>query len=412
MALVTDEKRSLFQTYAAEFETKYLLEPTGQQHIAAYKKEAEEVIRYWSEIKKAKQEGKRITDLVLEKLLPYSNTRHNREKGYRISITPAITKDLKKWFESAGWQQHDNWDNVANAIYELVYGLVEEHDWSCLKRFEANESVSRGIKAGFITPTLHFLDARYRIITGKTIDTVNHLLGATTIGRDLSNYREHLEIINQALAQLQIPLFEDADTFDAFCHWMCDKRLGGYARYEGPVGPEENEGSREGEDGGPTRLEEDVEPRNHWEAVYYLIKIGNLLGYKTYASDPTRIAFGKKLGDLAALTEVPIILKSAPGISRVDVIWFRPTPPFFFFEVEDGGTMRDALLRLYNAIAFDARFFIVSPVGNRSKFQNWVATEPFREYEERYNFRTYPEVFEFYKEVVEFIAMRERFLRL
>ncbi len=89
-----------------------------------YEKEREEVIRFWSEVKKAKQEGKRITDLVLEKLLPYSNICHNREKGYRISVAPAITKDIRKWFENVGWQQPDNWDNVANAIYDLVYGVV------------------------------------------------------------------------------------------------------------------------------------------------------------------------------------------------------------------------------------------------------------------------------------------------
>jgi len=113
MSLITDEKRSLFHSYASEFEKNYLLEPAGQRHLALYRKEKDEVTRFWAEIKKAKQAGKQITDLVLQKLLPYSNTRHNREKNYRISVAPAITKDLMKWFENAGWQQHDNWDNVA-----------------------------------------------------------------------------------------------------------------------------------------------------------------------------------------------------------------------------------------------------------------------------------------------------------
>ena len=87
-------------------------------------------------------------------------------------------------------------------------------------------------------------------------------------------------------------------------------------------------------------------------------------------------------------------------------------PPFILFEVEDGGTMRDALHRLYNTMAFDARFVIVSPLQNRSKFEKWVKTAPFKEYEERYNFRTYSELFDFYKEIVKFTSMRERFLRV
>lgn len=403
MALITDEKCSLFQSYASEFEKRYLLEPAGQRHIAMYKREREEVIQFWSEIKKAKQEGKQITDVVLEKLLPYSNTRHNREKGYRISVAPAITKDLRKWFKARGWQQ--NWDNVANAIYELVYGLIEEGDWSSLVAFEENQLVSKGIKAGFITPTFYFLNPQYRIINSKTIDTINFLLDRNAIDRDLSRYKEYLETINQALEELGVPLLEDSDVFDAFCHWMCDKRLGGYARFEKePEGLEEE---------GPTVFEEEEnEPQNHWEAIYYLVKAGNLLGFKTYVADPSRRAFGRKLGETATLTEVPPILKSAPEVSRVDVIWYRSMPPFFLFEVEEGGTMREALHRLYNAMAFDARFFIVSPIRNRNKFEKWVKTAPFKEFEERYDFRTYSELFDFYKEVVKFTSMRERFLRL
>ena len=199
MALVTDEKHSLFQSYASEFEKRYLLEPAGQRHLAMYKKERHEVAQFWSEIKRAKQEGNQITDLVLEKLLPYSNTRHNREKGYRISVAPAIIKDLRKFFENAGWQQPDNWDNVANAIYELVYGLIERGDWHSLEVFEENQLVSRGIKAGFITPTFYFLNPQYRIINKKTIDTINFLLDRNAIGRDLSHYKEYLEIINEVL---------------------------------------------------------------------------------------------------------------------------------------------------------------------------------------------------------------------
>ncbi len=406
MSLITEEKRSLFHSYASEFEKSYLLEPAGQKHLALYKKERDEVSQFWTEIKRIKQEGKQITALVLQKLLPYSNTRHNREMNYRISVAPAITKDLRKWFENVGWQQHDNWDNVANAIYDLVYGLIEEGNWDSLIEFEKNQQMSRGIKAGFITPTFYFLNPQYRIINNKTIDTINFLLGRNAIDRNLSHYKEYLETINQALEELGIPLFDDADVFDAFCHWMCDRRLGGYARIEKPAEEPEEE-----EEGRPV-FEDEIEPQNHWEAIYYIVKAGNLLGFKTYVADPSKIAFEKKLGEIATLAEVPPILKSAPEISRVDVIWYKSVPPFFLFEVEDGGTMREALHRLYNAMAFDARFFIVSPIHNLSKFEKWVTTAPFKEFEKRYNFRTYSDLFDFYKEVVKFTSMRERFLRL
>ncbi|MGZ8847294.1 MAG: hypothetical protein ACXW3C_12605, partial [Pyrinomonadaceae bacterium] len=155
-----------------------MLEPAGQRHKAAYGKERTEVLQFWSDIKAAKVAGRDVTEQVLTKLLPYSNTTHNREKGYRISIAPAITKDLRKWFENAGWQESDNWDHVANAIYDVVFQVVENANWEALVSFEANQKVSRGIKSGFLTPTLYFLDsARFRIVNSKTIDTFNFLLG-------------------------------------------------------------------------------------------------------------------------------------------------------------------------------------------------------------------------------------------
>ena len=143
MIVVTNEKHSLFNSYAAEFEKNYLLEPAGQKHLSLYKKEREEVRRYWAEIKKAKQEGRQITDIILQKLLPYSNTPHNREKNYRISVAPAIIRDLKKWFENKGWQHPDNWDSVANALFDLFYRLIEKGDWDSLVKFENNEQASK-----------------------------------------------------------------------------------------------------------------------------------------------------------------------------------------------------------------------------------------------------------------------------
>ncbi len=409
MELVSDEKRALFHSYAITFENNYLLDSIGQQHLAVYEREREDVVRFWAETKKARQVGEPITALVLEKLLPYANTPHNRRKGYRISVAPAITRDLRKWFENAGWQRSDNWDSVASSIYQLVYDLIENEDWSSLARFEKDPSVSRGIKAGFITPTFYFLNSRYRIVNNKTIDTVNFLLGRNAIGRDLSNYRDYLTTIDESIEELDIGILKDADVFDAFCHWMCDKRLGGYARIEKtPEAPPEPPDEEEG----PPRFDKETVPQNHWEAIYYIVKAGNLLGFRTYVADTSRDAYGTKLGSLATLLDVPTILKSAPEISRVDVIWYKPTPPFFFFEVEDGGTMREALHRLYNAMAFDARFFIVSPIDNRSKFEKWVTTAPFKEYEDRYNFRTYLDLFDFYQEAMKFTATHKRFLRL
>ncbi len=391
--------------YAAQFEEEYLLQPDGQKHHEAYSTEREEVSKYWDEIKKAKKAGKSITDMVLRKLLPYTNTRYNREMGNRISIAPGVIKDIRKWFEGAGWQESDNWDKVALAIFDLTYDLIEKEDLGSLAKFEQMPE-SKGFKSGLLSPTFYFLNERFRLINAKTVNTLNFIADKTVIGRDLTNYGEHIKTIDLILDELSIPLFDEYDNFDAFCHWMCDKRLGGYARYEKPSDEFIEEPAI-----GEERFEES-EPSGHWEAIYYIVKTGNLLGYKTYVSDPSKIAFDEKLGNLATIKEVPQLLRNASEIKRVDAIWYKSQPPFFLFEVEDGGTMREALHRLYNAMAFDARFIVVCPPKNRKKFEKWVSTQPFLEFRDRYQYRTYSELFEFYKTVRSFIAMRQRFLNV
>jgi len=407
---ISEPRKQAIRNFVQEFRDNYLMSSTGQRHISEYQRERNDVRKFWEDIKKKRANNQPYTDDVLEKMLPYQNTKHNRDKGYRISVMPAITKDLKTWFENAGWQKHENWQKVGEALFQLIYDVIEKGNHDAFKDFESKYELSKGLKSGFISPTLFFLNPRYRIINNKTILTVKFILEKSLIDRDLNNYMKYVAIIDEMVPELGIDLFNEPEKFDMFCHFMCDKRLGGYAKYI-KKGREETTTVEVIEDE-ISILENDLEPSGHWEAIYYIIQIGKLLGYKTYVADPSREAFGKKLGDIADLSEVPSILKTAPEINRIDAIWYTHKPPFFFFEVEDGGTMREALHRLYNAMPFDARFFVICPGTNHDKFLKWVTTAPFKEFEERYNFRTYEELFDFYKEVKNYIDFRGKFLRL
>lgn len=220
MTRISETRRADFQKYVAEFEQHW---DWVTEHVKAYANNRREVQDSWVKIKQAKQQGQNITSLVLEKLLPYWDKRQNIEKGYWISVVPVFRVDVRKWFETGGWQQSNNWDNVANAIYNVVYGLVEQHDWNCLASFEANPSVSKGLQAASLIPAFYFLDQEYLIINSKTIDTVNHLLGYRAIKNDLSHYQTYLQIIKEALQELGAPLFDDADVFETFCQWVGDK---------------------------------------------------------------------------------------------------------------------------------------------------------------------------------------------
>jgi 5-methylcytosine-specific restriction protein B len=330
---ISESRKQLIQTFSLEFTNNYLMEPKGQRHLSLYQKEKQEVRKYWEDIKVEKSKGQEYYKDVLEKLLPYQDTRHNREKGYRISVMPAITKDLKVWFENANWQVPGNWPKVGHAIFDLIYQVVENENYDAFKEFEDNHEISKGIKSGFISPTLFFLNPKYRVINNKTIRTVNFILEKNKIGRDLTGYLEYVGVIDKLIGDLNIDLFNEVEKFDMFCHFMCDKRLGGYAKYiDKSINAPEQE---DDEDEDIQILDDELEPTGHWEAIYYITLIGKKLGYKTYVADPSRVVFNKKLGEVADLTEVPQIMKSAPEIHRVDAIWYTHKPPFLSIGIEN-----------------------------------------------------------------------------
>lgn len=217
------------EEFVKEFEETYLNKEEGQNHLEAYEREREEVKRYFDEIKTKDENGEDITDDVLYRLLPYVNNSPNRERGYRLSVWGFIQKDVKSWFEGAGWQKSEDWPGIAKAIFNMINGLITDGNSQHIKAFVQSE-YSKGFQAGLISPTLYCLNSRFLVINNKSIDTVRYLAEESLIGRELDNYLDNISKLKDFIKKLEIALFENSDIFDMFCHWMCDKRLGGYAR--------------------------------------------------------------------------------------------------------------------------------------------------------------------------------------
>lgn len=95
------------------FKEEYLDTPTGQKHLATTEAEPKEVKKVFEEIREKHLAGEDITDDVLRRLLPHTNGEFHRENGYRIRTSPCITKDIRPWFEGAGWKQPEDWPQTA-----------------------------------------------------------------------------------------------------------------------------------------------------------------------------------------------------------------------------------------------------------------------------------------------------------
>jgi len=147
----------------------------------------------------------------------------------------------------------------------------------------------------------------------------------------------------------------------------------------------------------------------HWDAIGVIVELGGLLDYDTYVADPSREYKGKPLREWASSSEIPEQYENIPGIKQVDAIWYSIEPPIHLFEVEDGGNMRDALLRLYQARIFKSKFFVVSPEENRNKFNKYIVTDPFKAIKKNYLFRTYDDLLKLYDSVSRYENERLQF---
>jgi hypothetical protein len=167
----------------------------------------------------------------------------------------------------------------------------------------------------------------------------------------------------------------------------------------------------------------------HEMAQAALLELGNILGYDTYTSDPSKdpgeqfydvvdlegskTVIPRTLGQIATLEEVPDfapkrILESATDI---DVIWFKDELPVVCFEVEHTTNVKQGLLRQFQISKHvpNARFFVIAPEEQRAKFEKEVATYPFKQIRNRYAFKSYEEFVEFYDGAWKFHDLRSKF---
>src|SRR5690348_13492771 len=86
------------------FRAEYLDTAAGREHLRHQAEEPKEVQAVFEHLRDDREAGRDITEETLRRLLPHSDTKGNRERGVRISTWPCITKDVKAWFEGAGWK--------------------------------------------------------------------------------------------------------------------------------------------------------------------------------------------------------------------------------------------------------------------------------------------------------------------
>ena len=168
------------------------------------------------------------TDEILYELVPH--------KGKSIV---GFISNLKAFFEKTYEIQPDKFPEIANNYFNTIHDFIETDDSEIqeeiINKFASSE-YSKGFGAGTLTPILFFINPNYPLINNKTVDTVTFLskiMGESIkLDMELNHYVENKDKFNNFLINLSeyLPDLYDFAIFDIFCHWLCDKNLGFYAK--------------------------------------------------------------------------------------------------------------------------------------------------------------------------------------
>ncbi len=146
------------------------------------------------------------------------------------------------------------------------------------------------------------------------------------------------------------------------------------------------------------------------------LELGNFENFATYTADPSaRFKDNIILADLATLNNLPgftyvDILKE---VKRIDVIWFNKKGLMFpqkVFEIVDSiGTLSEAFNRTLQLLNFRTDFLIVGPKEHYKKFNQKINLEPYIRYKERYKFKDYDTLINFYERSIELNKVKSEF---
>jgi len=227
---MTPEKRIELEAEFAKYVEQYLLRPQGQQHLEDFPRVRAQGRENYRLVVERKRSGADATDLILTRWLPHTNSAVNRERDCWVHVAPAVTGDIKKWFENSNWVKKEDWPRVADLIYALVVRCNDKPDELEAACKEFSESpYSKGLQSGMLSPILNALHSdRFFVINNKTRNSLNYFLDGD-FRQSLKDYAACNSAAKRFVDRDLEPLrqrFPDIagadrhDVFDIFCHWL------------------------------------------------------------------------------------------------------------------------------------------------------------------------------------------------
>lgn len=223
----SDPKRHEMDSLFAEFLQDYLGTAEGQEHSDLYEASRAAARKSFREILSARDAGEDVTDRVLLELLPHTDSPRHRESGAWVSVAPAIMGEVRSFFEAAGWQQPDDWTEIAQALLAFIERCVNQPSELAAACAEFSGSrLSTGFQTGMLSPVLNALNPdEFLLVNNKSRRLINYLSGES-FSQKLIDYPETnrtglalieglVDLLAAAAGELRLH-----DIFDAFAHWL------------------------------------------------------------------------------------------------------------------------------------------------------------------------------------------------
>ncbi|MDY7230272.1 AAA family ATPase [Hyalangium rubrum] len=217
----------------AQFLQRFIHQPAGQSLLSRYATDAAFVRVAFEDLCRRADAGEDVTERVLTKLLPHRDTPFNRQRGAWTAPWAVINREIKPWFQNVGWVPDEAaWRGIADNLLRLLRVLERAPQQAALEAFAASP-LSRGFRSGFLSPALRCLRPDlYLVVNAKSRRAGHFCLALWGEPRELSvaieHYLETNATLRSVLERLKPLGIQDSDHFDAFCHWLCDRKLGGY----------------------------------------------------------------------------------------------------------------------------------------------------------------------------------------
>jgi hypothetical protein len=313
----------------------------------------------------------------------------------------------KDWYIDNKLLKPNGLPKIKEELKKLLYG--EEGIDARFDRFREN---IQGFGPSYISEILHFVFPEKYCLWNDKPKTVLPILKINLLperffkyslqsGEDYAKCIEVLELVKDELGNLG---FKNPDFIDVDCLLWYIFNNTDFSETAKEVKEEIR----------PKEVKTAKQISSHEEMEYYLLKLGELLGYSTYTVDSSKVFNGVKLGDCAILKDIPDFTgqRDKNSAKEIDVIWFdeEGENPKFCLEVEHTTDITKGLNRLLQLEHFYVTFVIVAPEDKRAKFEIEMNKFPYRRLRERYKFISYDELLEFYEVAQSFRKLKDKLL--